>query len=62
MYYGVGILSARGARPDYWTLPAVIAFQGALPIVLEVDSIDLVLVAPRSRRCGAICWPRTSRT
>ncbi len=31
-YYGQGVVSARGARVDYWTPPAVIAFEGDIPL------------------------------
>ncbi len=51
-YYGTGVVSARGARPDDWTPPAVIAFEGAIPLDLETPPIDLVLVA--QTRAGSI--------
>ena len=48
-YYGTGILSARGARPDYWTLPAVIAFEGTIPLDLETGAIDFIVIAQTRR-------------
>lgn len=49
LYYGVGVLSARGVKPEAWTPPAVLAFQGAIPLDLEADTLDFVLVAQTSR-------------
>ncbi len=48
-YHGRGVLSARGARPDDWTPPAVIDFEGAIPFDLEAGPIDVVLVAQTRR-------------
>ena len=48
-FYGDGVVSARGARPDYWTPPAVIAFEGAIPLNLETGRGDLILVAQKQR-------------
>jgi lipid-binding SYLF domain-containing protein len=48
-YHGTGVVSARGARPDYWTPPAVITFEGVIPLNLETPTIDLVLVAQTRR-------------
>lgn len=45
LYYGVGVLSARGVNPEAWTPPAVLAFQGAIPLDLEADRLDFVVVA-----------------
>lgn len=44
-YCGVGIASARGADSLHWTPPAVITLQGEIPVRLDVDAIDFVLVA-----------------
>lgn len=44
-HYGMGIVSARGADPQDWTPPAVVAFQGTIPVNLEVDAVDFVLLA-----------------
>jgi lipid-binding SYLF domain-containing protein len=48
-YYGLGVLSAQGANPAYWTPPAVFAFEGAIPLDLEMDTLDFVLVAQTAR-------------
>ena len=48
-YYGRGIVSARGASPDHWTPPAVIAFEGAIPLDLESDRLDFIVVAQTQR-------------
>lgn len=48
-HYGKGVMSARGARPDVWTPPAFIAFEGALPFELNVQPIDFIVIA-QSRR------------
>jgi lipid-binding SYLF domain-containing protein len=48
-YYGNGIVSARGARADDWTPPAVIAFEGGIPLDLEIGTADLILVAQTQR-------------
>jgi lipid-binding SYLF domain-containing protein len=48
-YHGKGVVSARGARPDYWTPPAIIAFEGAIPLDLEVDVTDFILIAQSPR-------------
>jgi len=44
-FYGDGVVSARGARADHWTPPAVFAFEGAIPLDLETGTADLILVA-----------------
>ena len=48
-FYGHGIVSARGARADDWTPPAVIGFEGAIPLDLETGAADFVLVAQTQR-------------
>ena len=48
-YYGKGVMSARGARPDAWTPPAIIGFEGDVTLNLETEALDFVLVA-QSRR------------
>ncbi len=44
-YYGQGVVSARGARFDDWTPPAILAFEGAIPLEVEADRLDFVIVA-----------------
>ena len=44
-YHGKGVLSARGAWPDFWTPPAVIGFEGTVPFELETDTIDVIVIA-----------------
>ena len=48
-YSGLGVVSAQGANPAYWTPPAVLSFEGAIPLDLETDAIDFVLVAQTAR-------------
>ena len=48
-YYGTGVMSARGARPDYWSPPAIIAFEGAIPLDLDGREADFVLIAQTRR-------------
>jgi lipid-binding SYLF domain-containing protein len=48
-FYGNGVVSVRGARVDYWTPPAVIAFEGAIPLDLETGAADFILVAQTGR-------------
>ncbi len=48
-YSGNGVVSARGARGDHWTPPAVIVFQGAIPLNLETGAADIILVARGQR-------------
>ena len=48
-YYGLGVFSAQGANPTYWTPPAVLAFEGAIPLDLEAEELDFVLVAQTPR-------------
>jgi lipid-binding SYLF domain-containing protein len=48
-YYGQGVVSARGARVDYWTPPAVIAFEGDIPLDLESRAVDFVVIAQTRR-------------
>jgi lipid-binding SYLF domain-containing protein len=44
-YHGRGVLSARGAWPDFWTPPAVIGFEGTVPLELEIDTMDVIVIA-----------------
>jgi lipid-binding SYLF domain-containing protein len=60
-YHGKGVLSARGARPDDWTPPAVIAFEGAIPFDLEAGPIDVVLVAQTRRGLDSLVQEGSSR-
>ena len=48
-YYGQGVVSARGARIDYWTPPAVIAFECDIPLDLESPSVDFIVIAQTRR-------------
>jgi lipid-binding SYLF domain-containing protein len=48
-FYGNGVVSARGARADYWTPPAVFAFEGAIPLDLGTGAADFILVAQTQR-------------
>lgn len=48
-YYGTGVISARGVRTDVWTPPAVIAFEGHIPLDLESRAVDFILTAQTRR-------------
>jgi len=48
-YYGLGVVSARDARVDYWTPPAVIAFEGDIPLDLESRAVDFIVIAQTRR-------------
>jgi lipid-binding SYLF domain-containing protein len=48
-FYGNGVVSARGARGDAWTPPAVIGFEGAIPLDLDTGAVDFILVAQTQR-------------
>jgi lipid-binding SYLF domain-containing protein len=48
-YSAEGIMSARGATPNYWTPPAVLEFEGAIPLDLESRTVDFVLIAQTPR-------------
>ena len=45
VYYGMGVMSAKGADPLHWTLPAFVAFRGTIPFALETDTADFIFVA-----------------
>ena len=42
LYYGTGVVSGQGVF-DGWSPPAIISFQGALPVTLESDVVDVSL-------------------
>jgi lipid-binding SYLF domain-containing protein len=48
-YYGRGVVSARGARVDYWSPPAVIAFEGEMPLDLDSAALDFLIIAQTRR-------------
>jgi lipid-binding SYLF domain-containing protein len=48
-YSGQGVMSARGATPDYWTPPAILEFDGAIPLDLESHTVDFVFIAQTAR-------------
>lgn len=48
-YYGKGVISARGARLDYWSPPAIIAFEGAISPDLDSGEADFVVIAQTRR-------------
>jgi lipid-binding SYLF domain-containing protein len=58
VYYGLGVLSARGVGPEAWTPPAIIGFQGAIPIDLRSTTVDFVLVAQSPRGVGYLTQHR----
>ena len=57
LYYGHGVLSVRIAS-EIWTPPAVVAFDGAIPLELETDAVDFVLVALTPRGLGHLVSER----
>ena len=48
-YCGKEFVSARAEGMDYWTPPAVIAFQGTIPLDLETEVADFVVIAQTRR-------------
>lgn len=60
-YYGQGVVSARGARADYWTAPAVIAFEGDIPLDLESRSVDFIVIAQTRRGLDYLIQGRIPR-
>lgn len=61
-YYGTGVVSARGARPDYWTPPAVIAFEGDIPLDLESSTVDFIVIAQTRRGLDYLAQGRIANT
>jgi len=57
-YRGTGVMSARGVRPDDWTPPAIITFEGEIPLNLEAPAVDLILVAQTRRGLGYLIQER----
>jgi lipid-binding SYLF domain-containing protein len=57
-YYGSGVVSARGARPDYWTPPAVLAFEATIPLDLDAAMLDFIVVAQSRRGLDYLVAPR----
>ncbi len=55
---GKGVLGARGANPSVWMPPAIIAFKGSIPLDLESDVVDFVLVAQTQRGLDYLTQPR----
>jgi lipid-binding SYLF domain-containing protein len=61
-YYGKGVVSARGARADYWTAPAVIAFEGDIPLDLESSTVDFIVIAQTRRGLNYLSQGRFAST
>lgn len=61
-YYGRGVISARGARPDYWTPPAVIAFEGEIPLDLDSTTVDFLVIAQTRRGLDYLTLGRFAST
>jgi lipid-binding SYLF domain-containing protein len=61
-FYGNGVVSARGARADYWTPPAVIGFEGEIPLNLEAGEVDFILVAQTQRGLDYFVHGRVGNT
>ena len=58
LYYGIGAFSARQGPFDEWTPPAILAFQGALPVALESQDVDFVLLPMTSLGMNALVEDR----
>jgi lipid-binding SYLF domain-containing protein len=58
-YFGNGVMSARGAAPDKWTPPAIIAFEGEIPLDLETETVDFVIVAQTRQGADYLVADRT---
>jgi lipid-binding SYLF domain-containing protein len=56
LYYGVGVLSGSSGF-DGWTPPAVVSFQGELPLQLESNEVDFVLIALTPRGVDYLTQP-----
>jgi lipid-binding SYLF domain-containing protein len=61
-HYGRGVVSARGARPDYWTPPAVIAFEGDIPLDLDSTAVDFLVIAQTRRGADYLTLGRFTST
>jgi lipid-binding SYLF domain-containing protein len=44
-YTGLGIASARDIVNGNWTAPATMAFEGRIPVSLDVTNVDFIFVA-----------------
>lgn len=58
-YRGIGVLSVRGARPDLWGPPAIVTLEGSIPLNLEPDVLDFVVVARTSRGADYLVQPHS---
>jgi lipid-binding SYLF domain-containing protein len=59
-YSGKGIVSARGAGLNYWTPPAVIAFEGTITLDLETEIADFVVIAQTRRGLDYLTQDRSA--
>ena len=59
-YFGTGVMSARGAAPDKWTPPAIIDFEGEIPLDLEARTLDFLIVAQTRRGADYLIADRTA--
>jgi lipid-binding SYLF domain-containing protein len=49
-----GVLSARGASPDHWSPPAIVELRGAIAPTLDVNDLDVIVVAQTGRGLNAL--------
>src|SRR5688500_16886311 len=61
-FHGDGVVSAMRGRADDWTPPAVIAFEGAIPLDLETGAADFILVAQTQRGLDYFLQGRVGNT
>jgi lipid-binding SYLF domain-containing protein len=61
-YSGKAVVSARAASPDHWTPPAVITFEGTIPIDLDAVAVDFVFIAQSRRGLDWLVEERTTST
>jgi len=59
-YSGKGVMSERGARPERWTPPAIISFEGETPLDLEAGTLDFIFVAQTQRGADYLIADRTA--
>jgi lipid-binding SYLF domain-containing protein len=58
LYYGVGVFSAREGVIEEWSPPAVLAFQGAIPLELESPMVDFILLPMSPRGLNSLLQER----
>ena len=59
-YTGLGIASARDIVNGNWTAPATMAFEGRIPVSLDVSKVDFIFVALTPRGADYFKAPQSS--